>query len=78
MDRATSKKKKTTPINPPKKSGTQQGKHALMPFEYNRILQKWQMTNTPPKTEKNDTHRKWCLTKMAHLAKISQKLSAKG
>ena len=30
---------------------------------------KWHMTNTPPKTDKYDTSKKWCLTKMAHLAK---------
>ena len=34
------------------------------------------MTNTPPKTGKYDTHKKWCLGKMAHLAK--EWLFAKG
>ena len=27
------------------------------------------MTKTPPEIDKHDTHKKWCLTKMAHLMK---------
>ena len=45
-----------------------------MPFENNGILQKWQMTNTPPKIDKyDDTCKKWCLAKMTHLAKKMSK-----
>ena len=40
-----------------------------MSFENNGTLQKWHMTDTPPKLDKYDTHNKWFLTKMAHLAK---------
>ena len=40
-----------------------------MPFENNGTLQKWHMTNTPPKIDKDDTNKKWWLRKMAHLAK---------
>ena len=40
-----------------------------MPFENNSTLQKWHMTKTPPEIDKHDTHKKWCLTKMAHLTK---------
>ena len=41
-----------------------------MPFENNDTLHKWLMTNTPPKIDKYDnTHKKWCITKIAHLAK---------
>ena len=43
--------------------------HPLMPFENNGTLQKWHMTNTPPKIDKHDTLKKMCLTKMTHLAK---------
>ena len=49
-----------------------------MPFENNDTLQKWHMTNTPPTTDKYDTSKKWCLTKMAHLAKNVQMSYAKG
>ena len=40
-----------------------------MPFENNGTLQKWYLTKTPPEIDKYDTHKKWCLTKMADLAK---------
>ena len=40
-----------------------------MPFENNGTLQKQHMTNTPPKIDKQDTHKKWSLTKMAHFPK---------
>ena len=40
-----------------------------MPFENNGTLQKWHMANTPPEIDKYDTHKTWCLTKMAQLAK---------
>ena len=30
---------------------------------------KWHKTNTPPEIDKSDTHKKCCLTKMAHFAK---------
>ena len=36
----------------PHKNGTQPKKHPLMPFENNGTLQKWHMTNTPPKVNK--------------------------
>ena len=39
-----------------------------MLFENNGTLQKWHMTNAPPEIDKYDAHKKWCLTKMAHLA----------
>ena len=78
MHIATSKKTKAAPSNRPNKSSTQQEKHPLMPIENNDALQKWHMTNTPPKIDKYDTHREWWLTKMAHLAKKYPKLSAEG
>ena len=40
-----------------------------MPFENNGTLQKWHMLNTPPEIDKYEPRKKWCLTKMAHLAK---------
>ena len=40
-----------------------------MPFENNGTLRKWHKTNTTPEIDKYDTHKKWCLAKMAHLAK---------
>ena len=40
-----------------------------MPYENNCTLQKWHMTNSPPKIDKSDTRRKWCFTKMEHLVK---------
>ena len=43
-----------------------------MAFENNGILKKWHMTNTPPKIDKYNTHKNWCLTKMAHIAKNAQ------
>ena len=73
------KKKKTTPSDTPSKNGTQQKNHSLMPLENNGTLQKWHMTNTPSKVDKYDTHIKWSLTKMAHLAKKCPKVTwAKG
>ena len=48
-----------------------------MPFENNGILQKWYMTNTTSEIDKCDTHKKWCLTKMAHLAKKCPEVFAK-
>ena len=33
------------------------------------------MTKAPPEIDKYDTHKKWCLTKMAHLAKIFSKVT---
>ena len=42
---------------------------ALMPFENNGTFQKWHVTNTPLEIDKHDTHKKWYLTKMTHLAK---------
>ena len=62
-------KKKTAPSDTPIKRGTQQKKYLLMPYENNCTLQKWHMTNSPPKIDQCDTHRKWCLTKMEHLVK---------
>ena len=41
-----------------------------MPFENNDTLQRWHMTNTPPEIDKYDTHKKCCLTNMAHLAHL--------
>ena len=53
-----------------------------MPFENNGTLQKRHVKKTPPEKDKYDTHKNWCFTKMAHLAKkmpkaypISQGLS---
>ena len=41
-----------------------------MPFENNDTLHNWLMTNTPPKIDKYDnTQKKWCIAKIAHLAK---------
>ena len=78
MQIATSKKTKTAPSYTPNKSGVQQKKHPLMPFEKNGTLQKWRMTNTPLKIDKYDTHRKWCLTRMAHLGKKYPKVICQG
>ena len=36
------------------------------------------MTNIPPETDNYDTHKIWCLTKMAHLAQNAQRLFVKG
>ena len=44
-----------------------------MSFENNGTLQQWHITNTQPKIEKyNNTYKKWCLTKIAHLAEKCQ------
>ena len=43
-----------------------------MLFENNDTLQNLQMTNTPPKMDKYDTRRRWCLTKMAHLVQCEK------
>ena len=74
------KKIKRGPSNTPNKNGNQQKGQPLMLFENNSTLQKWHITHFPPKIEKYDTHKKWCLTKMAQLVKkypqvISQGLS---
>ena len=67
-------KTKTTLSDRP--NSTQQKSHNLKPFEHNSTLQKWHMTNTPSKIDKNDnTHKNRCLTKMAHLAKKCPRLS---
>ena len=47
-----------------------------MAFENNGTLQKWHMTNTTPEIDKYETHKKWCLTKMAHRAKKYPRLFA--
>ena len=44
----------------------------------NGTLQKWHMRNTPPKIDNYDTHGKWYLTKMAHLAKKYPKVICQG
>ena len=62
---------KTPPSNTPNKNNAQQEK-VLMPFENKGSLQKWHMANTPPKTDKYNTHKIWCLTKIAHLHKYFQ------
>ena len=50
-----------------------------MPFENNGTLQKWYKTNTTPEIGKYDTRKKWCLTKMTHLAKkCSEVICQKG
>ena len=41
--------KKTAPSDIPNKNSAQQKELPLMPFENNGTLQKWHMTNTPPK-----------------------------
>ena len=33
------------------------------------------MTKTPPEVDKYDTHKKWCLTKMVHLANQCPKVT---
>ena len=43
-----------------------------MAFDNNDTLQKWHMTDTQPKIDKCNTHKKWCFTKMPHLAKTYQ------
>ena len=45
-----------------------------MPFENNGTLQEWHMTHNPPEID-NMTLKKWCLTKIVHLAKKCQGLS---
>ena len=40
-----------------------------MRFKNNGTLQTWHMTNAPPEIDKYDTHKKWYLTKLAHIAK---------
>ena len=45
-------KTKTALLDTPNKNDTQQKKKPLMPFEYTGSLQKWYMTNTPPKIDK--------------------------
>ena len=75
MHIASYKKTKTAPSDRLDKNGTQQKKHPLMPFKNNGTLQKWYMTNAPPKIDKYDTHRKRCLTKMTHLAKKCPKIT---
>ena len=52
------KKTKTAPSDTPNKNGTKQKKHPLMPFENTGTLQKWHMTNAPPKIDKYDTRKK--------------------
>ena len=59
-------------------SYTQRKRHPLRLFENNGTLQKWHMTNTPPEIDKYDTHKKWCLTKMAHFAKKCPKVICQG
>ena len=51
-------KTKTAPSDTPNKNATQQKRHRLMLFENNGTLKKWLMTNTPPKVDKYDTHKK--------------------
>ena len=48
-----------------------------MPFENNGTLQKWHMTNTPPKTNKYDTRKNGALQKWHTLQKNAQRLFAK-
>ena len=57
--------KKTAPPDMPNKNSSQQKEHPLIPFENNGPLQKWHMTNTLPKIDKHDTHKKRCLTKIS-------------
>ena len=54
MHIASYKKQKTETalLDTPNKNDTQQKKKPLMPFEYTGSLQKWHMTNTPPKIDK--------------------------
>ena len=47
----------------------QQKWHPLIPFENNGTLQKWHLTKTPSEIDKYDTQKRWCFTKMTHLAK---------
>ena len=55
------KQKQRHQIN--QKKGTQQKKYLLIPFENNGTLQKWHMTNTPPKINKYDTQKNGALQK---------------
>ena len=71
-------KNKNSTISTPNKNGIQQKKNPLMTFENNGTLQKWYMTNTPPKIDKYATQKKWYLTKMAHLAKKCPKATCQG
>ena len=52
------KPKKTTPSDTPNKNDIQKKKHPLMTFKNDGTLRKWHMTNTPPKKDKCDTHKK--------------------
>ena len=61
MHIASYRKTKVAPSDTPNKSGTQQKKHSLM-------------TNTPPKIDKYDTHKKLCFTKMVLLMKKCPKV----
>ena len=38
----------------------------------------WHMTNVPPETDKYDTHKIWCLTKMVHNAENGPKVICQG
>ena len=71
-------KTKTAPPDTPNKNGSQHKKHLLMLSGNSGTLQKWHMTNTLPKIGKYDSHKKWCLTKMTHLAKICPKIICQG
>ena len=48
-----------------------------MPFENNGTLQKWHMTNTPPKINKYDTRKNGALQKWHTLQINAQRLFAK-
>ena len=72
------KERKTASSDTPNKNGTQQKKYPFMLFENNVAFQKWYMTNSPPKIDIYDIHKKWCLTAMAHLAKKYPKVPCQG
>ena len=52
------KKTKTAPLDTPNKNRTQQEKRPLMSFKNNGTIQKWHITNTAPKIDKCDAHKK--------------------
>ena len=78
MHIATYKKTKTGTPDTPNKNGTQQNKHPLKLFENKDTLQKWHMTNNPPKINKYDAQKNGALQKWHTLRKNAQRLFPKG
>ena len=61
MHIASYNKTKTAPSYTPNKNDTQHKKYPLIWFKNNDTLQKWHMTNTPPKINKYDTQKNGAL-----------------